>query len=65
MHPLLVSQLLAPLAVANGTPIIVEKFLGKFLAFPIDGGATLAVANHSLGRSATPRHHAHNCCFAA
>jgi CDP-2,3-bis-(O-geranylgeranyl)-sn-glycerol synthase len=41
MHPLLVAQLLTLLAVANGTPIIVEKFLGKSLAFPVDGDATL------------------------
>jgi CDP-2,3-bis-(O-geranylgeranyl)-sn-glycerol synthase len=41
MHPLLIAQLLTLLAVANGTPIIVEKLLGKSLAFPIDGDTTL------------------------
>lgn len=55
MHPLLVSQLLAQLAVANGTPIIVEKLLGKFLAFPIDGGATFADGNPLFGSSKTLR----------
>ena len=55
MHPLLIAQLLALLAVANGTPIIVEKFLGKFLAFPVDGGATLADGKPLFGSSKTLR----------
>ena len=55
MHPLLIAQLLALLAVANGTPIIVERFLGKFLAFPIDGGATLADGKPLFGSSKTLR----------
>ena len=50
MHPLLITQLLILLAVANGTPIIVEKLLGKLLAFPIDGGATFADGKPLLGR---------------
>jgi CDP-2,3-bis-(O-geranylgeranyl)-sn-glycerol synthase len=55
MHPLLIAQLLAVLVVANGTPIIVEKLLGKFLAFPIDGGATFADGNPLFGSSKTLR----------
>ena len=55
MHLLLIAQLLTVLAVANGTPIIVEKFLGKFLAFPIDGGATLADGKPLFGSSKTLR----------
>lgn len=55
MHPLLIAQLLTVLAVANGTPIIVEKLLGKFLAFPIDGGATFADGNPLFGSSKTLR----------
>ena len=55
MHPLLIAQLLTLLAVANGTPIIVEKLLGKFLAFPIDGGATLADGKPLFGSSKTLR----------
>ena len=55
MHPLLIAQLLTLLAVANGTPIIVEKLLGKFLAFPIDGGATLADGKPVFGSSKTLR----------
>ena len=50
MHPLLISQLLTLLAVANGMPIIVEKFLGKLLAFPIDGGERLLMASLSSAR---------------
>ena len=55
MHPLLIAQLLTVLAVANGTPIIVEKLLGKFLAFPIDGGATFADGKPLFGSSKTLR----------
>jgi CDP-archaeol synthase len=55
MHPLLIAQLLALLAVANGTPIIVERFLGKFLAFPIDGGTTFADGKPLFGSSKTLR----------
>src|SRR6476661_2238973 len=55
MNPLLIAQLLALLVVANGTPIIVERFLGKFLAFPIDGGAKLADGKPLFGSSKTLR----------
>src|SRR6478672_666132 len=55
VHLLLVAPLLTVLAVANGTPIIVEKLLGKFLAFPIDGGATFADGNPLFGSSKTLR----------
>src|SRR6476469_3299110 len=43
------------LAVANGTPIIVEKILGRFLAYPIDGGSELADGSPLLGSSKTLR----------
>ena len=55
MHLLLIAQLLTLLAVANGTPIIVEKFLGKFLAFPIDGGLELTDGKPLFGSSKTLR----------
>ena len=55
MHLLLIAQLLTVLAVANGTPIIVEKILGKFLAFPIDGGATYSDGKPLFGSSKTLR----------
>ena len=47
---------------ANGTPIIVEKLLGKFLAFPIDGGATFADGNPLFGSSKTLRGLALSIC---
>jgi CDP-2,3-bis-(O-geranylgeranyl)-sn-glycerol synthase len=55
MHVLLIGQLLTLLAVANGTPIIVEKILGTFLAFPVDGGRTLADGRPIFGSSKTVR----------
>jgi CDP-diglyceride synthetase len=55
MHLLLITQLLILLAVANGTPIVAEKLLGKSLAFPIDGGATLADGKPLFGSSKTLR----------
>ena len=39
MNLLLIAQLLALLAVANGTPVIAAKILGKTLATPVDGNA--------------------------
>jgi CDP-2,3-bis-(O-geranylgeranyl)-sn-glycerol synthase len=55
MHVLLSGQLLTLLVVANGTPIIVEKLLGKFLAFPVDGGRVLGDGRPFLGSSKTFR----------
>jgi CDP-diglyceride synthetase len=55
MHLLLIAQLLTLMLVANGTPILVEKILGKFLAFPIDGGRALADGRPVFGSSKTLR----------
>ena len=55
MHLLMIAQLLALLAVANGTPIIVEKILGRSLAFPVDGGATFVDGRPLFGSSKTVR----------
>jgi CDP-2,3-bis-(O-geranylgeranyl)-sn-glycerol synthase len=55
MDALLVTQLLALLAVANGTPIIVEKILGRSLAYPIDGGWRLTDGKPLFGSSKTLR----------
>ena len=51
----MIAQLLALLAVANGTPIIVEKILGRSLAFPVDGGATFVDGRPLFGSSKTVR----------
>jgi CDP-diglyceride synthetase len=55
MHPALIAQLLALLAVANGTPIIVRKMLGNALAFPVDGGAVFFDGRPLFGDSKTVR----------
>jgi CDP-2,3-bis-(O-geranylgeranyl)-sn-glycerol synthase len=54
-YVLLIGQLLILLVVANGTPIIVERILGTSLAFPIDGGRTLADGRPVFGSSKTVR----------
>jgi hypothetical protein len=38
MHFVLILQFVALLTLANGTPIIAKKLLGKFLNQPFDGG---------------------------
>lgn len=35
MHPDLIAELLLLLTVANGTPVLVKKLLGDFLAYPL------------------------------
>jgi hypothetical protein len=55
MNVLLVTQLLALLVVASGTPIIVEKILGRYLAYPIDGGWELSDGKPLFGSSKTLR----------
>jgi hypothetical protein len=55
MNVLLVTQLLALLVVANGTPIIVEKIFGRYLAYPIDGGLELSDGKPLFGSSKTLR----------
>jgi hypothetical protein len=41
MHPLLVTELLALLTLANGTPVIAKKLLADRLAYPLDAGLRL------------------------
>jgi CDP-diglyceride synthetase len=55
MQPVLVFQLLVLIAVANGTPVIAKKLLGDFLAYPLDGGATLFDGHPVFGPSKTLR----------
>lgn len=52
---ILVAQLLTLLAVANGTPVIATKLLGKERAFPLDGNATLSDGRPVFGSSKTLR----------
>jgi CDP-2,3-bis-(O-geranylgeranyl)-sn-glycerol synthase len=51
----LLVQLLTLLAVANGTPVIAAKLLGKDSALPLDGGVTLSDGKPLFGSSKTIR----------
>jgi CDP-2,3-bis-(O-geranylgeranyl)-sn-glycerol synthase len=51
----LVAQLLTLLAVANGTPVIAARLLGKEGATPLDGNATLCDGRPLFGSSKTLR----------
>ena len=52
---ILLAQLLSLLAVANGTPVIAAKLLGKDWARPIDGSLTLSDGKPLFGSSKTIR----------
>lgn len=51
----LIAQLLSLLAVANGTPAIAAKLLGKETALPLDGNAILSDGRPLFGSSKTVR----------
>ncbi|MGA8766114.1 MAG: CDP-archaeol synthase [Candidatus Acidiferrales bacterium] len=55
MQLVLILQLLALLAVANGTPVLAKDILGNRFAIPIDGGAKFVDARPILGSSKTVR----------
>jgi CDP-diglyceride synthetase len=55
MHPWLISQLLALLALANTAPVIVNDFLGKRLSYPLDGGVKFVDGHPLFGSSKTIR----------
>src|SRR5215470_19272100 len=55
MHPVTILQLLALLAVANGTPVVAKKFLGERFAIPLDGGLGFVDGRRLLGPSKTLR----------
>jgi hypothetical protein len=55
LHPEPILRLLALLAVANGTPVLLKKLLGDFAARPLDGGARLPDGEPVLGPSKTVR----------
>jgi len=55
MHLLRILQLLALLALANGTPVIINKLLGKRFSYPLDGGATFVDGRPWFGNSKTIR----------
>ena len=55
MHPKLIFQLLALLGLANGTPVLMNKFLGKRWSYPLDCGARLLDGQPLFGASKTMR----------
>jgi hypothetical protein len=55
IHPFLIAQLLALLALANGAPVMAKKVFGASLAYPLDNGVTLADGQPVFGCSKTIR----------
>jgi CDP-2,3-bis-(O-geranylgeranyl)-sn-glycerol synthase len=55
MHPLLILQLMILLTLANGTPVVAYKILGRRLAWPLDGGIKFFDGRPLLGASKTIR----------
>jgi CDP-2,3-bis-(O-geranylgeranyl)-sn-glycerol synthase len=55
MHPLLILQLMILLTLANGTPVVANKILGRRLAWPLDGGIKFFDGRPLLGASKTVR----------
>jgi|SRR6266481_87001 len=55
MQPVTILQLLALLAVANGTPVIAKRLLGKRFAWPLDAGANFFDRRPIFGASKTIR----------
>lgn len=50
-----IAQLLALIAVANGTPIVAKKVFGRRFSFPLDAGASLFDGRRLFGKSKTVR----------
>jgi CDP-2,3-bis-(O-geranylgeranyl)-sn-glycerol synthase len=55
MHLKLILQLLALLGLANGMPVIMNKFLGRRWSYPMDGGAKFVDGQPIFGVSKTVR----------
>jgi CDP-diglyceride synthetase len=55
MHLWLILQLLALLTLANGTPVILNKLLGRRWSYPIDGGVRFVDGQPLFGSSKTIR----------
>jgi CDP-2,3-bis-(O-geranylgeranyl)-sn-glycerol synthase len=55
MHLDRITELLLLLAVANGIPVLAKRLFGDFLAWPLDGGATLPDGRPVFGSSKTIR----------
>jgi CDP-2,3-bis-(O-geranylgeranyl)-sn-glycerol synthase len=55
MHYVALAQLLALISLANGSPVIAKRILGKTYARPIDGNARFLDGRPLLGQSKTVR----------
>jgi CDP-2,3-bis-(O-geranylgeranyl)-sn-glycerol synthase len=55
MQPLLILALLVLLLVANGTPVVAKRVLGRRLAFPLDGGVRFVDGRPLFGPAKTIR----------
>jgi CDP-2,3-bis-(O-geranylgeranyl)-sn-glycerol synthase len=55
MHFILIVQFVALLTLANGTPVIAKKLLGKLLNQPLDGGIVFLDGRPLFGPSKTVR----------
>ena len=55
MHLHLIFKFVLLLAIANGTPVIAEKLLGRFLSHPLDAGKTFIDGRPLFGSSKTIR----------
>jgi len=55
MQPDLILQLLFLLMLANGTPVIAKKILGRLYSHPLDGDLSLSDGRPLFGRSKTIR----------
>ena len=54
-HPVAILQLLILLTLANGTPVIAQRILGKVWSQPLDGGAVFLDGQPLFGTSKTIR----------
>ena len=55
MHLHLIFKFVLLLAIANGTPVIAEKLLGRFLSHPLDAGKNFIDSRPLFGSSKTIR----------
>jgi CDP-diglyceride synthetase len=55
MQPVVIAQVLALLALANGTPVIAKRVLGPRFAWPLDGGMRFLDGRPLFGASKTIR----------
>ena len=55
MRPVVILQLLSLLTLANGTPVIAKRILGRRLSAPLDGGLKFVDGEPIFGQSKTIR----------